>query len=184
MKRLYYLTDNIDSVESISEELHRKGITEWNFHVMSHDKYDLKQHHLHTTNTFLHERDGIRIAERGALIGIVAGIFATIGFIMFTPLLEVRLLAAALLIAVCLLMGTFGAVLGAIFGSAFENSKIAQFHDDLASGKFLIMADVTKDNIEQVKNVMQVLHAEAIAAGEDETVITPFKVVTPFKIAA
>lgn len=176
MKRLYYLTDTIESVDSIATELQRKGVTNWNFHVMGRNRQSLREHHLHAANPFVHERDGIRIAERGALLGIAAGITSTISFIMLTPLLEVRLLAVVLLIVVCVMMGSVGAILGAIFGTAFENSKIARFHDDLAAGKYLIMADVGRDNIEQVKNVMKVLHTEAIAAGEDDTIITPFQI--------
>ena len=84
MKRLYYLADTIESAESISSELHQEGITDWNFHIMSYDKKGLKSHHLHSTNSFVHEHDGIRLAERGALIGVVSGIFVAISFILFT----------------------------------------------------------------------------------------------------
>lgn len=179
MKRLYYLADNIDSVANVAADLYRKGITGWNFHVMSRNRQTLKYHRIHTSNSFLHDRDSVRLAERGALIGVVAGICLTLSLIMLTPVLEVHLLAITLVVITCLatylLMGTLGAMLGGIYGSKFENNKIRKFHDDLVDGKFLIMADVTKENVEQVKNVMQVLHTDALAAGEDDIIITPFQ---------
>jgi hypothetical protein len=70
MKRLYFLTDDIDKAEQISNELHREGISDWNFHVMSKDAAGLKRHHLHSTNVLLHEKDTVRAGERGAMLGV------------------------------------------------------------------------------------------------------------------
>jgi hypothetical protein len=38
MKRLYYLTDNIEAAEQLSERLHKDGIIDWNFHVLGREK--------------------------------------------------------------------------------------------------------------------------------------------------
>ncbi|WP_156497956.1 hypothetical protein [Oleiphilus sp. HI0043] len=35
MKRLYYLSPSIDSVDQVSKDLHEHGITDWNFHIIS-----------------------------------------------------------------------------------------------------------------------------------------------------
>jgi hypothetical protein len=41
MKRLYYLSSSIESVEQVSNDLHEKGITDWNFHIISKDEAGL-----------------------------------------------------------------------------------------------------------------------------------------------
>ena len=46
MKRLYYLTDSINCAQNISDKLHQKGITDWNFHIMSKNKDDLDKQTL------------------------------------------------------------------------------------------------------------------------------------------
>ena len=85
MKRLYYLTKSIECAEKVSNELHRKGVTDWNFHIIGKNKENLDEHHLRRASYFFHERDGYRMAERGAMIGVIAGLCAIIGFVMATP---------------------------------------------------------------------------------------------------
>ncbi len=174
MKRLYYLTADVNTAENVSNEFHRHGITDWNFHVMSKNKNSLKQHHLHSTNKGIHERDMLRIAERGALLGICAGLACTISFILLTPLLEVRILSVAVFIVLSTLFSLLGAIAGGIFGIAFENKKIERFHDELQSGKYLIMIDVKKQDIPYARNLMSA-HHNVIDAGEGSSFVAPFQ---------
>ena len=52
MKRLFYLVYQMDSVESISEDLHKEGITDWRFHVLSRDEAGLFTRKLHSASIF------------------------------------------------------------------------------------------------------------------------------------
>ena len=52
MKRLYYLTDTLDSVSKISTNLHQDGITDWNIHVLSKDEAGLYHRHVHSAHLF------------------------------------------------------------------------------------------------------------------------------------
>ncbi len=177
MKRLYYLADNIKSVESISNELHHKGISDWNFHIVSKDRDSLIDRHLNVANHFLHERDVIRMAERGGLIGIFAVAMISTGlFVLSANALDVSLLIAIMLV-VSALAGAFGVVVGIVYGFNVENEKISRFHDDIDAGKYLIMVDVKKQYAEQIKSLMSEHHKDAIDAGEGETIIRPFQVV-------
>ncbi|MEP5176322.1 MAG: hypothetical protein ABJQ52_11520, partial [Marinobacter alexandrii] len=72
MKRLFYLVDAIDSVESISDDLHRDGVSNWRFHVVSKDEAGLYSHHVHSASV-LDRTDLPRFVERGLIIG---GLFA------------------------------------------------------------------------------------------------------------
>ncbi|NJD06768.1 MAG: hypothetical protein FIA97_09770, partial [Methylococcaceae bacterium] len=71
MKRLYYLTDDIESCAGISRDLHEAGISDWNFHVLGKDEAGLYKRHIHSAG-YLHKLDIVRDAERGGLIGVIA----------------------------------------------------------------------------------------------------------------
>lgn len=168
MKRIYYVTSHIDSADQIANDMHKEGITDWNFHVISKDKDGLHSHHVNSARVW-QQYDLVHSSLRGGLIGAAAGL-----------LLGFAVNAAAgfgwLSIPLLVLIGAlFGAWLGAFLGLYHENYKIARFHDDIEAGKYLIMVDVHKDKEAQIRAVMERYHPEASLAGEDTTLINPLK---------
>lgn len=174
MKRLYYLTDSVTRAECVSDDIHKLGVSDWNFHVMSRDKDGLTKHHLHSTNPLIHERDMICIGERGALIGTFAGIFATFSFFFVMPDIPVRLVSQTLILFICLAFGMGGAFLGATIGLARENAKITRFHDFLEAGNYLLMIDMHKNDAPRIEKMMT-LQQGVQAAGEGNSIVNPFQ---------
>ncbi len=168
MKRLYYLTDNIDKAESISNDLHRSGISDWNFHVVSQDEAGLYRHHLHGTS-FLGKTDLIHTAERGALLGVAAGVIAALILSMF---ITTNLLIDALVI---LFFACFGAWLGGLIGLGMTNYRLVKFEGPLSEGHYLLMIDVSKDNHDEVERIMLAHRMNAIKAGEGSSFNNPFQ---------
>jgi hypothetical protein len=170
MKRLYYLTDNIDTAERVSDRLHKEGITDWNFHVLGQDKAQIVRHHLHST-TPIHELDIIRSGERGVLIGFAIGILVTCYFALYTQV------GASLhwlwLMAAIVLFSCFGAWVGGMVGMSTENYKIQRFHRDIRDGRLLLLVDVKADQKAGVESVIASFPGVA-KAGEDSTFINPF----------
>jgi len=179
MKRLYYLTKRIECAEKISNELHRKGVTDWNFHIISKNKENLDQHHLHKASYFFHERDGYRMAERGAIIGIIAGLCAIIGLLMATPEMAAayRVYSVVTLGFVSLILVAFGVGFGAIYGLDYENIKIKRFHSQLEVGEYLLMIDLKKEDAPEIKTLLSSFQ-DVIEAGEDQTFVNPFELAT------
>ena len=177
MKRLYYLTDSIESAESVADELHQKGVPDRRFHVLAKNKKALIEHHLHRANLFLHERDGIRMAERGAIIAMIAAMVAVFAALVITPdvTLQIRMIILASMLVLCGVIVAFGIGLGIIYGFFFENSKISRFHNQIEAGKYLLMVDARNEEVDKIKNVMAAHHQEAIDAGEDDTLVRPFQ---------
>lgn len=175
MKRLYYLTNSIDRAESVSKDIHKEGVSDWNFHIMSRDRDGLTKHHLHSTNTLIHERDVIRISERGAIFGLISGICAILAFFIMIPGVPIRLVSEVLILLVCLAFGVSGAFLGGIVGLAMENAKIRCFHEDLDAGNYLLMIDVRKKDSVQIEKMMLLQHS-VVRAGEGSSIISPFQV--------
>ncbi len=170
MKRLYYLTRNINVAEKVSDRLHEEGVTDWNFHVLGKDKANVVRHHLHSA-TPLQELDIVRSGERGVLAGFLVGVVATAVFALFTPAGEY--MSMLVQISAIVLFSFFGAWLGGLVGVSTENYKIRRFHDDIEAGAFLLMVDVTHDQKRAVRDVIDEFD-QIREAGEDTTFIHPF----------
>lgn len=170
MRRLYYLTKNINVAEKVSDRLHEEGVTDWNFHVLSKDKANVIRHHLHSA-TPLQELDIIRSGERGVMVGFLVGIIVTAIMALFTSVGEFMNLVSQ--IATVVLFSFFGAWLGGLIGVSSENYKIRRFHNDIENGAFLIMVDVSRDQKRAVREVIGEFD-QIFEAGEDTTLINPF----------
>ena len=171
MKRLYYLTNSLESVSGISEDLHNQGIDDWHIHVLSRNEAGLYHRQVHSSNIF-QENDVIHSGEIGAILGGAIGLLFVIFIEFWTPFgapmpLPILILAAG----VFTLFGTWS---GGLAGVTRENYKIARFHDDLEKGKHLIMIDVSKRQEQTVRYHLEKYHSDAVMAGEDTPVIMPF----------
>jgi len=151
MKRIYYLTDTIDSTEQISKDLHSAGISDWNFHVLSKDEAGLYKRHIHSASYF-QRLDIIRNAERGAMLGLLCGIYGMIYINTSQPFgPDPSFMAYVTVVGVLTL---FGAWTGGLAGLGLENQKISRYHDDLEAGKYLVMIDVKAGEEDRIHDVM------------------------------
>lgn len=172
MKRLYYLTSNIDSTANISNDLHETGITDWNFHVISKNEQGLERRHIHSANV-LQKTDLVHSMEKSMLYGIVIGLIAAI-IISQIPIHGSQP-ALSLLIGIFLAGVVFGAWHGTLFGVQNENIKLIPFRDRIADGDYLIMVDVYKHQLDQVKAFMARIHPEAKLCTEESLLVNPFE---------
>lgn len=168
MKRLFYLVDRMDSVESISEDLHNEGITDWRFHVLSKDDAGLFTRRLHSAS-ILDRTDLARYTERGAIAG---ALFAA-AFIVTAKLTGALALPAIAWIALFLFMTAVGAWLAGFGGIGVENYRIRRFHDAIENGEHLVMVDVRKKDEQRMKELMASNHPEARLQSEDSTFNNP-----------
>lgn len=173
MKRLYYLTRNIDAAERVSNNLHKLGITDKNFYVLSkNNESSLYRRHLHPANT-LHKTDIIHGAELGSVYGLPVGILLAL-FLSFLPVYGVPANGLAMFFTVvfCVLLGGW---IGGFIGIQTENYKIRKFHNMLDKGYFLILVDVEVRQEKAVREQMKVAFPEVKYFGSDTSIITPFE---------
>ena len=171
MKRLYYLTDSLDSVTSIFEDLQRDGITNWHLHVLSRNEAGLYHRQIHSAN-MLQENDVIHSGQLGALLGGAVGLLAATLLQWWNPFGVDIPLPALIIVAGVFTM--FGAWSGGLAGVTRENYKTTRFHDELIRGKHLIMVDVSRMQEKRIRFHLSRYHPEAFLAGEDTTLILPF----------
>ncbi len=170
MRRLYYLADNLDTIDDVSVSLHREGINDWHFHVLSKDEAGLYKHHLHSA-TPLQRRDIIRGGERGALTGFFVGLLVAV---VSLRMLELAPMHSVVVSAIAIALPTlFGAWAGGLVGLSLDNYKIARFRRDIEAGRALLMIDVDRVHYQRVLRLMSLFAVEP--CGEDSTLITPFK---------
>lgn len=69
MQRHYYISDNLDELETVEAELERSGITTLQIHVLSRQDADVEHHKLHEVVAFM-KQDVVHSTVVGAVIGI------------------------------------------------------------------------------------------------------------------
>ena len=170
MKCLYYLTSTLDSAHKITKDLHQEGIDDWFIHVMSKDEAGLKKEKIHSSN-YLEQLDVMRYGILGALAGMLVGISAAIT-VNVTNLFGSELPNIAYY-SIIGFFTMFGIWEGGLTGIATENKKIALFHDELESGRYLILIYAKKVSEDLVKKVMQKKHQEAELVAVDASFYNP-----------
>src|SRR5262245_17923083 len=147
MQRLYYLANDIDICERVSEALHREGIRDWNFHVLSKDEAGLYIHRVHSATPF-QQLDLVHNAARWGIVGGATGLAVGLLCLLFQPWpWETN---AVTIVIVTLLVAFYGAWQGGMVGLSRENYKISPFHDDIEAGRYLIMIDVRRGHRDRV----------------------------------
>lgn len=174
MKRLYYLTECLDSAEQISNDLHRAGITDWHFHVLSKDAAGLYKRHVHSAN-FIHKLEIVRYAERGAIVGFVLALMVTAYVITAEPFGPST--SGLVYMAIFGFITLFGAWVGGLTGIATENQQIAAYHAEIEGGKNLLLIDVRPTEEEQVRRLLSQRHPDAQYLRSGSTFVNPFNLV-------
>lgn len=165
MKRLYYITEEMDYAEHISGQLTENGIDSHHIHVLSKNEAGVVTHHLNGPNLF-QRVDFIRGALQGLVVGILVGIVALfVGRFVF----EFGFSGMAQVALMCLMM-LFGSWVGGLVGFTHENRHLRRFHDQIEQGRHLIMIDVKSKEERLVHQIIEHLN-EARFSGEDDHVL-------------
>ena len=176
MKCLYYPAPTLESTCRISDDLHAVGLEDSLVHVIAKDEAGLRRQHLHSGN-YLETLDLVRDGLIGSGLGFIVGLIGAGLLRVFAPfgpnvpgMVYLATLAAATL---------FGAWEGGLTGIATRNRKLAGFHDEIESGRYLILIYAPKQQEAVVRTLMSVRHPEAPLAAVDAHFINPFSPVTP-----
>ena len=171
MKCLYYLAPTLESTRAVSNDLHAVGVRDWYIHVIGNDEAGLQKERIHSSN-YIETLDFLRTGLLGAYIGFFVGMFGAF-LLMATKTFgpDTRVIAY---LAVMLVATLFGAWMGGMFGLGVENKKLRQFHDDIQSGKYLILIYSRKGSGETIEAMMREKHPESEYVATDKHYISPF----------
>ena len=166
MKRLYYFTKSLTSVQGITRDLQQVGIGENRMHVMGTDTMAIAQAHVHGTTTW-EETDIMHSGFMGALIGMGVGLLA--GFLIAAADPWGMQLESGAIIGATLFGTCFGAWLGGLRGVSSQNHHLTPYLDRVEQGDYLMMVDADDDQqAGRVEKVMKNHRHEAEEAGREE----------------
>jgi hypothetical protein len=162
MKRHYYLSDDLDDLDHIEQELEAEGLTAPQMHVLSRDDAGVALHeHLHPVEAVL-KKDVVRGTEVGAVVGVIgaslvlavsyySGVTATVGWVPFGFL-------AVVVLGFCTWEG-------GLFGIQKPHVDFARFEADLDAGKHVFFVDLDDVHEAALSRIVSA-HPRLEAAGE------------------
>ena len=171
MKTTYYLVSTLSSTQNIANELHRAGVKDWFIHIISNDESGINKRHLHSSN-YLETLDVVRDGVIGAMLGFLIGIIAA-GLIAYLQPLGGDL-PNVIYFFIIGLVTLFGLWEGGLAGIASKNRKLAEFEQDLANGKHLILIYATKKNESRIQYIMSHRFPGVKLAARDSHFLNPF----------
>ena len=146
MRRIYFLSPDIETTKRIVDDLLLARIEERHIHVVAKRGTELED--LPEAN-LLQKSDFVPAVERGLALGGSAGALAGLVAIALPPASTV--LAGGVLLGSALAGAGVGAWAGSLIGVSTPSSRIKQFEEAIEAGRLLVLADVPKDRVAEIE---------------------------------
>jgi len=139
MNRHFYISDNLDDLETVESELEASGISTEQIHVLSDRDADVEQHHLHDVNSLM-KQDVVHSGEIGAVIGIPLAALVLLGAYLagwtesaagWVPFIFL----AIVILGFCIWEGGF-------FGIQVPNAHFSNLKKTVRDGEHIFFVDV------------------------------------------
>lgn len=161
MQRHYYISDDLDELESLELELQQQGVKTPQFHVLSENDAEVEKHHLHAIEPVL-KKDVVRSTQIGAVFGLVgAGLLLLVAYLMQWHQSAVGWVP--FLFCAFVTMG-FCTWQGGLIGIQLPNHQFKQFQDLLNQGKHVFFVDINQEQ-QQILNRIIAKHPSLLFAG-------------------
>tara|TARA_R110002167_G_scaffold364929_2_gene588177 strand:- start:5384 stop:5941 length:558 start_codon:yes stop_codon:yes gene_type:complete len=164
MKRLYYISADLNDLEAIVKELESRDVSTPQIHVLSENDADVEKHHLHAIEAVL-KQDVVRSTTVGALIGVACAAV----LLMLAYFLQWHITAAGwvpfIFLAVVLL--GFCSWEGGLIGIQMPNYQFKRFQKLLKHGKHVFFVDISPEQESVLTEIVE-KHPRLKFAGEGE----------------
>jgi hypothetical protein len=141
--RHYFISDNLDDLEVLEEELEARNVETSQIHVLSLDDSGTENHvHIHDVSSLM-KRDVIHSGEMGFLVGVVGAVLVLAGAYFF----ELTNTAAGWIPFIFLSVIVLGFCTweGGFIGIQRTNVHFKRFEEVLNQGKHVFFVDLTTD---------------------------------------
>ena len=164
MIRHFYISDSLDDLEDVEQELEEQGIATPQIHVLSQNDADVQQHHLHEVEAVL-KKDVVHSMELGAIVGAIAAVVVlTVAYVAGWTESAAGWIPFIFLAIVVLGFCTWE---GGLFGIQEPHYQFKQFQDVLKQGRHVFFVDVTEQQEAVLARIVDA-HPKLEAAGEAE----------------
>ena len=168
MLRHYYVSDDLNDLKVIEQELEGKGLTTPQLHVLSESDAEVEKHHLNAIESVL-KKDVVHSTELGAVIGLIAAaLLLGTAFLMEWHTTAVGWLPFVFLAVVLLGFCTWE---GGLIGIQIPNYQFKRFQKLLKNGQHVFFVDVSSDQESALSEVVN-RHPNLILAGTGEATPT------------
>ncbi|MEH6543662.1 MAG: NAD/FAD-utilizing enzyme [Porticoccaceae bacterium] len=162
MKRHYYISNDLDDLEHVEEELESQGFVTPQIHVLSRDDAGVAHHeHLHEVEAVM-RTNVVRSMKIGALVGIVAApLVLMVGY--YSGLVEEFTWVPFIFLSIVVL--GFCTWEGGFLGIQSPHYQFKRFEDVLDEGKHVFFVDIDVGQKEVLDRVVRA-HPGLQPAGE------------------
>jgi len=163
-RRLYFVLPNLSSARKVAEDLLLALIEQRHMRFLA--RRDMALGDLHEAGR-LQKTDQLHAAFLGMMLAGLLGAAIGIGLFVVKP--EGLPVNHSVILGMTLFGAVFGFWVGSMVGASAPNSKLRQFNDDMESGRILLMVDVPRTRLEEIRDLVTLRHPEATARGRDPT---------------
>lgn len=164
-RRLYFVLPDLGSAIRTANDLLLERVEDRHMHFLA--KRGMSLGKLHEAN-YLQKSDFRHSMQIGFMLGGCAGFLVGI-YIYMTPPEGANLQLVTILIAT-VLGALFGAWAASMIGISTPNTALKRFETEIKEGHVLLMVDVPKDRVEEIKGLVHRTHPEASDHGLEPTI--------------
>ncbi len=155
MQRIYFLVPDLVTTHAIVDEAKAMGVEERHIHVIGSGKVPLEDL---PEASLLQKSDFLAAIERGIPLGAATGLLA--GLVTIIVPGGVAMSGGALLATMAAGAG-IGSWMASMVALDIPNSRHKAFEEAIEQGKFLMLIDVPKDRVAEIKEMVIRHHPEA-----------------------
>lgn len=163
MKRHYYLSDDLDELEVVEQDLEAAGLTTPQIHVLTEDDAGANGRHVHQVEAVL-RKDVVHGTEMGAIVGVLCAA-AVLGLAWVSGIADTITWVPPIFMAVVIL--GFCTWEGGLIGIQEPHNEFRRFQDELHAGKHVFFVDVEAEQEAALQHVVEA-HPKLVYAGEGQ----------------
>ena len=164
LKRHFYISDDLDDLEILEQQLESSGIATPQIHVLSQGEADVEHHNLHQVEAVL-KKDVVHSMERGAIVGVI-GVLLVLIMAYFMGWTESAAGWIPFVFLAIIVLG-FCTWEGGLFGIQEPHYQFKTFQTVLQQGKHVFFVDVTEQQEVVLSNIIE-KHPRIEFGGEGE----------------
>jgi hypothetical protein len=159
-RRLYFMLPSVASAERTANDLLLARIDDRHMHFVATPGTHLGK--LHEAGYAI-RKDLLRGAEVGLVSGGLFGL--VVGIVLYAIQPVGIILQPAIVLAMAVLFAVLGAWSSSMIGIALPNSQLSQFEEEIGQGKVLLIVDVPRGRVEEIRSLIGRTHPEANPRG-------------------
>jgi len=157
MRRLYFLLPDKTTTQALVSELEQSGIAHNHLHAIASITQEIEDLPEATVWQKTELAHGI---ELGVGLGGMAGLLGGLLAVTFPP--AGLVLGGSALVGTALAGAGVGGVVSALMSSHDHNHSLDQFQDAIESGQILLLVDVPRARVDEIRELILEHHPEAV----------------------